>query len=212
MSRISADFTLALGIASVLTLWPNKFREAVSTSPLIPKVEHRKVVYEGYFDVQVEMLSLPHTLQPIPYTSLLCAEEATVVIAETEDGRLVVNKEYRHPSGLWLYGFPGGRLDGGETPLMAGTRELREEAGFEAVSWHYLGTAFSLPAICSQKVHYFFAEKAQQTTAPQKEPLELISTLLMEKKELLEAIRAGAPTDGILLTALSFLTLARQGT
>ena len=181
----------------------------MSTYPHTPKIETSQIVYEGYFDVKIDMLSLPHLGKPIAYTSVLVAEEAAVILAETAEGCLVINKEYRHPSGLWLYGLPGGRVDDGEAPLATAQRELREETGFETAEWHHLGTSFPLPAVCGQKIHFFLAKNVRQTSEPQKEPLELITTLIMEKKDLHDAIRSGAPTDGILLTGLSFLSLSQ---
>jgi len=178
----------------------------VSTSPLTPKIEKSTIVYSGYYDVRVDILSLPN-IDPISYTTLLAAEEAAVVIAETEEGLLVINKEYRHPSGLWLYGLPGGRVDRGELPLMTAQRELREETGFEAASWQHIGTAFPMPAVCGQKIHYYLAKGARLISSTQKEPLELITTLLMEKEQLLADIHQGTPTDGVLLAGLTFRSL-----
>lgn len=175
----------------------------MSISHLTPKIEKSTIVYQGYYKIQVDELSLPDTATK-SYSTLLAAEHASVVLAETDDGRLVINKEYRHPTGLWLYALPGGRVDPGELPLHTAQRELLEETGFEAASWHHLGTAFPLPAICGQKIHYFLAQSARHSLAPNKEPMELIETALIDEAELAAAIGQGAPTDGILLTALSF--------
>ncbi len=204
-------FILAPGMPNVVILLPKRYNQAVSstvsTSHPIPKIEKSTIVYEGYYKVRVDMLSLPQESSQISYTTLLAAEEAAVVLAETEDGRFVINREYRHPTGTWLYALPGGRVDPGESPLATAQRELCEETGYKAASWHHIGTAYPMPALCGQKVHYYLAKSAYLAAATQKEPLELIATHVMNENELFEAIRSGAPTDGILLTALSFRKL-----
>lgn len=182
----------------------------MSTSLPIPKIEKSTIVYDGYYKVQIDVLSLPHVDEKLPYSILLAAEEASVILAETEDGRLIINREYRHPAGSWIYSLPGGRVDPDEAPLITAQRELREETGYEAPVWQYLGTAYPMPALCGQKIHYFLAKSARFAAAPKKEPLELIATLVIEEKELSQAIRQGSPTDGILLTALSFRNLSQN--
>lgn len=181
----------------------------MSTFPPIPKIEKSTVVYQGYYKIQIDELSLPDT-HVKPYNVLLVAQHASIILAETDDGHLVINKEYRHPTGLWLYALPGGRVDGDEEPLRTAQRELLEETGFKSSTWHHLGTAFPLPAVCGQKIHYYSAQSAHPCTTPTREPMELIETVLMKEADLLEEIRKGAPTDGILLTALSFRRMFKE--
>jgi len=176
----------------------------VSTSPQIPKVESTEIVYEGFYKLKVDVLSLPHLEEKMSYTTLIAPERASVILAETEDGKLVINREYRHPAGIWIYALPGGRVDPGEEPLATAQRELLEESGYTAESWEHLGTAYSLPALCNQKIFYYLARNARYSGPPRKEPFELITTELLHPQELIKTIRSGAPTDGILLTALSF--------
>lgn len=182
----------------------------MSTSLPIPKIEKSSIAYEGFYKIRIDLLSLPHVEEKLHYSTLMAAEEASVILAETEDGRLLINKEYRHPTGAWIYSLPGGRVDPDELPLAAAQRELREETGYEAPIWQYLGHAYPMPALCGQKIHYFYAKNAKFAGSPQKETLELIATLVMQEKELTSAVLTGAPTDGILLTALSLRNLARS--
>jgi len=63
------------------------------------------------------------------------------VVAIDDQGRLLVQKEYSYPSDTWLYQFPGGAIEKGETPEQGAMRELAEEAQLtgtlEFLSWHY---------------------------------------------------------------------------
>ncbi len=76
----------------------------------IPRLLKSKSVYKGYFEVKEELLKLPHGPKKI-YNILLTPSDATVVLAETASGELILNKEYRPPTRNWLYGCPGGSID-----------------------------------------------------------------------------------------------------
>lgn len=52
------------------------------------------------------------------------------IIAFDSKNRLLLNYEYRADAKKFLYGFPAGRIEDGETPKQAACRELMEEAGY----------------------------------------------------------------------------------
>lgn len=55
---------------------------------------------------------------------------AVVMILTDESGeRILVNREYRMAMAQWIYNFPAGLIDPGETPEESARRELWEETG-----------------------------------------------------------------------------------
>ncbi|MGL5004736.1 MAG: NUDIX domain-containing protein, partial [Casimicrobium sp.] len=64
---------------------------------------------------------------------------ATCIVAEFEDGRLLLERQFRYPTGRVMIEFPAGKLDPKENPLVCAQRELKEETGYWARSWHTLG-------------------------------------------------------------------------
>ena len=55
----------------------------------------------------------------------------------TSDDRVLLVRQYRHPVRAYLWELPAGLLDvAGEDPLAAAQRELAEEAGTRAATWH----------------------------------------------------------------------------
>lgn len=63
--------------------------------------------------------------------------DAVVLIMHDETGgKLLLNREFRMALGSWVYNFPAGLIDPGETPEESAARELREETGLDLVSIH----------------------------------------------------------------------------
>ena len=61
--------------------------------------------------------------------------DAVVMIVHSRDGeKLLLNHEFRMATGEWIYNFPAGLIDSGESPAQAAARELREETGLTLVS------------------------------------------------------------------------------
>ncbi len=59
----------------------------------------------------------------------------SVILILTDEGgeRLLLNREYRMAMAQWIYNFPAGLIDPGETPEESARRELREETGLRIV-------------------------------------------------------------------------------
>ena len=61
--------------------------------------------------------------------------DAVVVIVEDEARqRILLNREYRMAVGGWVYNFPAGLIDAGETPEVSAARELKEETGLDLLT------------------------------------------------------------------------------
>ena len=76
------------------------------------------------------------------------------VIARRANGDLLITDEYREELCRRDYRLPGGKVEGGHTPLGAARVELREETGFEAASWGYLGATQAFTMV-RYPLHYF---------------------------------------------------------
>jgi len=102
---------------------------------------------------------------------------AACIVAEFEDGKLLLERQYRYPMGKVMIEFPAGKLDRGENPLVAAQRELKEETGYWARSWHTLGHMHPLIAYADETIHLFHANGLVQGDAQldQDEFLELFA-------------------------------------
>ena len=60
--------------------------------------------------------------------------DSVILILTNESGeRILVNREYRMAMAQWIYNFPAGLIDPGETPEESAKRELWEETGLDLV-------------------------------------------------------------------------------
>ena len=83
---------------------------------------------------------------------------AVAVVALDEAGRVLLIRQYRHPAGRLLWEIPAGLRDvRGETLHAAAERELREETGYAAETWHVLADTFTSPGILTERLRVFLA-------------------------------------------------------
>ena len=61
------------------------------------------------------------------------ADSVVMILTDETGERILVSREYRMAMGQWIYNFPAGLIDPGETPEESAKRELREETGLELV-------------------------------------------------------------------------------
>lgn len=67
-----------------------------------------------------------------------------VVLPFTDDNRLLLVRLWRYPLAAWSWELPMGRVDNGESSLVAAKRELKEETGVAAADWQELGSFTSM--------------------------------------------------------------------
>ena len=60
--------------------------------------------------------------------------DSVIMILTDESGeRILINREYRMAMAQWIYNFPAGLIDPGETPKESAKRELWEETGLDLI-------------------------------------------------------------------------------
>ena len=126
---------------------------------------------------------------------------AVLIVPVLPDGRLVVERQYRYPLGRVMIEFPAGKLDAGEAPLDTARRELREEAGYLAASWRWLGRVHPIVSYSTETIEFFVAEGLTQVGA-QLDAGEFLDIVLMSVDAMLAAIDRGEITDAKTVAAL----------
>lgn len=84
---------------------------------------------------------------------------AVCIVALTDDNRVVVEKQFRYPLRSIITELPAGKLDSAnEDHLSAAKRELKEETGFEAEKWTYLGSLYPSVAYTTEEIFVYLAQ------------------------------------------------------
>ena len=87
---------------------------------------------------------------------------SVAVLALDSDNRVLVLRQYRHPVRHRLVEPPAGLLDvDGEDYLVAAQRELAEEVGLAATTWHVLVDLFTTPGMIDNATN-----RAKSTSDP----------------------------------------------
>jgi ADP-ribose pyrophosphatase len=82
---------------------------------------------------------------------------AVAVVPLLDDGRILLERQYRHATRKVHIEIPAGKLDAGEGALVCGQRELLEETGYVAREWAYAFTMYPTVAYSDEAIQIWFA-------------------------------------------------------
>ncbi|MEY9212891.1 NUDIX hydrolase [Thermobifida halotolerans] len=83
---------------------------------------------------------------------------AVAALALDGAGRVLLLRQYRHAVRHRLWELPAGVRDvDGEAPVRTAQRELLEEAGYRAATWHELVDFFPSAGFSTERIHVFLA-------------------------------------------------------
>jgi len=171
---------------------------------------HSEQVFEGiFFKVSRDTVALPNgkTAQ----RDYIRHPGAVMIIAQCDDGRVVVERQYRHPVKQVFIEFPAGKIDPGEPPLETAIRELKEETGYTARHWQYLCTIHNAIGYADEHIDFYLATGLTRG-ASQLEAGEFIEVYTESIDNLLEQVRCGAITDVKTVIGTFWLEKIRSGT
>lgn len=135
--------------------------------------------------------------------TVLEAPEWVNVVALTLERRLVVVRQFRFGTGAITTEIPGGIVDPGEAHADAARRELREEAGYTATRWSYLGAVEPNPAFLDNLCHHWLAEDAEPTHGQELDQGKDIAIDTLTLDEAREAVTRGEIRHALVITALA---------
>lgn len=144
-----------------------ELHDRLTTGPLGDVPEHAEIIesriaFEGrVWDIRSDRLRFAGSDFTREYMS---HTGAVAVIAQDEQGRVLIINQYRHPIRSRDWELPAGLLDvEGEDPLEAAQRELGEEADLRADTWELLTSYVSSPGGSDELIHLFLARGLHST-------------------------------------------------
>ncbi len=138
---------------------------------------------------------------------------AVCVVPVTEDGKVVVERQYRYPIDQVITEIPAGKLDSkAEDRLSAAQRELSEETGITAENWTDMGLYYPAAAYSDEKITMYLAQ-GLHLGRQHLDDDEFLNVELVPMDELVSEILEGKITDGKTQAAIlkAALLLKRQG-
>lgn len=112
------------------------------------------------------------------------------VIAITEDGRFVMERQFRQGLGKTCFEIPAGVMEKGETALEAARRELREETGYGEGTWEEIMTVSGNCSTTSNLTHCFVAKGVKKISGQHLDSTEDLCVYLLTLDQVRELLRS----------------------
>jgi ADP-ribose pyrophosphatase len=173
---------------------------------LVEKRISGEAVYEGIFlKMKRDTVLLPdgqHALR-----EYLEHPGAVAILAILDDGRVLLERQYRYPIEQAVIEIPAGKLNPKEDPLACAQRELQEETGYTAKYWRKIRRIHPVISYSTEFIDIYLAEGLVPGTA-RLDDEEFLDVFAAPLKELLEWVEDGTITD--VKTMISIYWLERQ--
>lgn len=135
---------------------------------------------------------------------------AVAVLPLLDDGRVLLERQFRYPVGRVLLEIPAGKIDPGETTFACARRELREETGYEAADWARAGVVHNAAAYSTEGIEIWFARGLTQH-GRRLDAGEFIELVVLAEAEFDARAGRGEVSDVKTLIALLWLQKWRAG-
>ncbi|GAA5235567.1 NUDIX hydrolase [Verticiella sediminum] len=180
-----------------------------STSSLTETtLDSEVLVRGGFLEVRRDHVRLPDGATTT--REYIVHPGAVVVIPLLDDGRLVMERQYRYPVRQAMIEFPAGKLDPGEDLQVCGERELREETGYSAMQWAYAGQIHIAIGYSDEVLHVYLARGLRAGERKLDEG-EFLDVFTMSRDELARACLDGSITDAKTLSCALRLRAMDEG-
>lgn len=127
---------------------------------------------------------------------------AVAVVPLTDDGKVIIERQFRYPLGCVITEIPAGKLDSkSEDRLAAAKRELQEETGYTADEWIDLGDYYPAAAYTDERISLYLAKGLHRGERKLDED-EFLNVVEADLEELVQQVLEGSITDGKTQSAL----------
>ena len=135
---------------------------------------------------------------------------AVMVIGLLDDGRVVMERQFRHPMQAVMIEFPAGKLDAGEASLACAQRELIEETGYSAREWAFAGRLAPTIAYSDEIIDIWFA-RGLTLGDRHLDDEEFLDVFTADPVDLMQWCRSGEVIDGKTLVGSMWLSQVLSG-
>jgi ADP-ribose pyrophosphatase len=166
-------------------------------------------VYSGIFlKMKRDTVSLPDGQQAV--REYLTHPGAVAIVALLDDGRVLLERQYRYPIAKACIEIPAGKLDPNESPLLCAQRELAEETGYTAKKWSYIRRIHPVISYSTEFIDIYLAEDLVPGASHLDEE-EFLDVFAAPLEQLIAWVEEGEITDVKTTISAYWLDRYRQG-
>lgn len=166
-------------------------------------------IYGGIFlNMKRDQVSLPDGNQAI--REYLTHPGAVAILAILDDGRVLLERQYRYPIAKACLEIPAGKLDPKEDHLLCAQRELAEETGYTAQKWSFIRRIHPVISYSTEFIDIYLAEGLISGKS-QLDEEEFLDVFAAPLEQLLEWVEQGEITDVKTTIAAYWLDRYRKG-
>jgi len=166
-------------------------------------------IYSGIFlDMKRDQVSLPDGNQAV--REYLTHPGAVAIVAVLDDGRVLMERQYRYPIAKACLEIPAGKLDPKEDHLLCAQRELAEETGYTAKKWSFICRIHPVISYSTEFIDIYLAEGLLSGKSHLDEE-EFLDVFAAPLEQLLEWVEQGEITDVKTTIATYWLDRYRRG-
>lgn len=171
------------------------------------QIDSERVFAGSLLDVRRDRVRLPDGHEAT--REYIVHPGAVLIVPQLDDGRFVVERQFRYPNRAVFTEFPAGKIDPGEAPLATARRELREEAGYTAVAWTRLGRIHSVVSYSTEAIELYLAQGLVHVGA-ELDAGEFLDVEAMHYEDIVAAADRGEVTDAKTIATLYHLERRRR--
>ena len=166
-------------------------------------------IYEGIFlKMKRDRVSLPNGQKAI--REYLTHPGAVAIVALLDDGRVLLERQYRYPIAKACIEIPAGKLDPHEDPLLCAQRELAEETGYTAKKWSYIRRIHPVISYSTEFIDIYLAEGLVPGASHLDEE-EFLDVFAAPLEQLISWVEEGEITDVKTTISAYWLDRYRRG-
>jgi len=162
-------------------------------------ISSEEVYAGGFFRVHRDRVRLPDGKETV--REYVRHPGAVAIVALHEDGRVLLERQYRYPLARDFIEIPAGKLEAGEPHERTARRELLEETGYAARDWTRIGVMHTAIGYSDEGIELWLARGLDKREQALDEG-EFLEVLELPFADALAMVRDGRITDAKTVAAL----------
>lgn len=163
-----------------------------------------ETVFKGVLlEVRKDVVRLPNGKESL--REYIVHPGAVVILAQLDNGNLLFERQFRYPLRRVFLELPAGKIDHGEATIDTARRELKEETGYVASDWEYLGVMHPCIGYSDERIEIYAARGLHLAGEKELDHNEFLDVIEISPAEAKAAIFDGRITDAKTIAALYWL-------